>query len=322
MLNHYALESLRSFPAGEAIELTTRLFALTSPRHVRILRGVGRVVGAPFRAARTLAHKVERWASREREQPHKLQDDIARDLLLAANSLRNDLLDDTVIVQTRHTDHLAVATRRVAQTAPCSDRLRVERIDRRLANVHVPKPEAIRAHQPELLEQDWDSVMASLRAAAEQLTGLPGDIEAELWQEVLAFRQQMSWGQKLRETFFASLSTIPPLLGVTYTLLTADPLSGSGLAFQLESVLGLNDLWALVSIPASAGLSQQDSRQLEHMLAPVFGLWLTRRLEAIVDLLTSTVCRPIAEILEQLPQPNDGRFRQVERALATIEEEP
>ena len=128
----------------------------------------------------------------------------------------------------------------------------------------------------------------------------------------------MNWRQRLRETFFASLSALPPLLGVTYTLLTVNPVVGSGIWIQLESIFGLNDLWALVSIPASAGLGEQERKQLEQMMTPVFKLWLKQRVSAIIEVYKHTICWPIWQALETVPSLNDPRFAQVQKALDSL----
>jgi hypothetical protein len=152
------------------------------------------------------------------------------------------------------------------------------------------------------------------------LVGLPKGIENELRQAVIAFRQRMNWRQRLRESLFASLSALPPLLAVSYTLLTADPVTGGGLWIQLSSVFGVNDLWALMSIPASVGLSEQERNQLEQMVAPVFRLWLERRVGAIVEVYRRSVCQPILAALESAPVPDDPRLRQVAAALRQLQE--
>ena len=152
--------------------------------------------------------------------------------------------------------------------------------------------------------------------------GLPPDIEAELRALVRRFRDQMSWHQHVREAFFASLTALPPILGVTYTLLTANPVAGGGIWIQLQGIFGINDLWALVSIPASAGLSEQERKQLEKLIAPVFRLWLDRRLSAIVEVFRRTVCRPVVEALDALPKEDDPRLSAVDQALGTLEKMP
>jgi hypothetical protein len=325
LLTIQALQALQAFPAEEALSLTARLFTATSPLHVRALRGVGRAMATPLRAARGLARRWEQWRGTSAPEEVPLPERIAQDLLSAANALRNALLDDWLIVPVAPGDELVAQARAHAQTLTRKQQQapvpQVEPVSRRLVNVHIPLPQALAPARAALLAQDWPAIAQELVGAAEELVGLPDTIEQELRQAVYTFRANMSWLQAVRETFFASLGAIPPLLGVTYTLLTADPVTGGGIAFQLEGVLGLNDLWALVSIPAAAGLSKQDQRQLQVMLAPIFALWLAKRSSELTKTLSALICQPVVELLGQIPAPDDPRFATVSQALATLEDQ-
>ncbi|MBN1401629.1 MAG: hypothetical protein JXA74_12370, partial [Anaerolineae bacterium] len=227
--------------------------------------------------------------------------------------LRNRLIEGDLIVQAGSGDDLVLAAREMAAQGA-----RVEALDRDLFHVHVPAPELVTAHIPGMLSQDWDRARSVLAQAAETLVGMPYDVEAELRQSVDEFRARMGVGRRLREALFASLTALPPVLGVTYTLLTANPVAGAGMWIQLEGILGLNDLWALVSIPASAGLSEQDRRQLEEMIAPVFKVWLARRTEAMGRLFRETVYAPLADSLEAIPAEHDERLAALEGALQRL----
>jgi len=196
--------------------------------------------------------------------------------------------------------------------------LRLEPVEHGVWNIHLEAPDLVAQQLDGMQNQDWPAVARDLQAAADGLIGLPFDIREELREAVLSFRRRMSLGQRLREVVFASLSALPPLLGVTYTLLTADPVTGTGIWVQLGGLFGVNDLWALVSIPASAGLSDQDRHQLELMITPVFKVWLERRVAAIVSEMERTVCRPISEALGGLIGPDDPRFADIDRALAGL----
>jgi len=182
------------------------------------------------------------------------------------------------------------------------------------------KARLARQQEAELLSQDWGETTQALRRAAQELLGLPSDIAGELRGLIVEFRVHMGWRQRLRESFFASLSALPPLLGVTYALLTANPIAGGGLWIHLQGLFGLNDLWALVSIPAAAGLSERDRQQLEAMIKPVFELWFAKRSQAVVALYSRTVCAPLLKALERAPAPDDARLGQVEQSLRTIGE--
>ncbi|MFO7696533.1 MAG: GTPase [Anaerolineae bacterium] len=315
LVTQHALEALKMFPANEALALATRLFIESSPPVVRALRQTGRVVGAPLRGARTVARRVGEWLGLQEPPPPPpdLGAALRDDLLVSAGDLRNRLIEGDLIVQASPDDELVVATRRA--TGPGA---RVEALDRDILHVHVPAPELVKAHIPGLLAQDWDRARGLLESAAEGLVGMPWDIEAELRESIGEFRARMGVGRRLREAFFASLTALPPVLGVTYTLLTVNPAAGAGLWIQLEGILGINDLWALVSIPASAGLSEQDRRQLEEMLAPVFKVWLARRTDTIAALLRDTVYAPLAESLDRMPATDDSRLEALESALKRL----
>jgi hypothetical protein len=320
-----ALEALRAFPVNEAVALATRVFLSTSPGYVRALRQTGRVVGAPVRAARAVVQRgAEALGLRERPEPHPdLSGAVTRGLLLAANELRNRLLDDKLIVPVTRDDALLIELQQRASALPEPASLPavpIEALGGGRYNVHVPAPVAVQQQEAALLAQDWERTTARLREAAEALVGLPGDLERELTDSVTAFRRDLAWGQRLREAFFASLSALPPLLGVTYTLLTANPVAGAGILIQLEGLFGLNDLWALLSIPASAGLSEQDRKQLQQMVAPVFRLWLQRRTAGILELLADTVAAPVWQALNGLPLPQDPRLAAMRQAHTYLEE--
>ncbi len=318
-----ALEALRSFPANEAVALTTRIFLETSPEYVRMLRNTGRLVGAPFRGLQWLASKLGTLTGlTEPAPPQEARTTLDENLLMAANGLRNRLMDDALIVRAGNDDTLLQDMRAQRQSGPPPTDVVIEPLSDRTYNMHFRAPKLVQQQEQALLTQDWEGISLELREAARSLVGLPPDIEAELRALVQRFRDQMSWHQHVREAFFASLTALPPILGVTYTLLTANPVAGGGIWIQLQGVFGINDLWALVSIPASAGLSEQERKQLEKLIAPVFRLWLDRRLKAIVDVFGRTVCRPVVEVLDALPREDDPRFAAVDKALSAMEKMP
>jgi hypothetical protein len=282
---------------------------------VRALRTSGKVISAPLRGALAAGKRLSQLLGMAEGAPPKggVEQTLERDLLVAANDLRNQLLDDHLIVRVGPQESLLARARQAAgqgQSAPM-----IEAVGRGAYNLHIPVPRAVRRLEDEMLAQDWGATASQLQRAAGDLVGLPAGIEAELRRSVEAFRSQMNWRQRLRESFFASLTALPPLLGVTYALLTADPVVGTGIWIRLQGVFGLNDLWALVSIPASVGLDEQDRRQLEHMISPVFKLWLQRRVNAVVEIFAATVCRPPLDALA----PDDARYDRVAQALDALE---
>jgi hypothetical protein len=315
LVTQQALRALKTFPANEALALATRLFIESSPPLVRALRQTGRLVGAPLRGMQTAVKRLGEWLGLQERPapPPDLKAALRDDLLVSAGDLRNRLIEGDLIVQVAPGDDVATA----ANLAPLPG-VRVEALDRDILHVYVPAPEIVMAHIPGMLGQDWDRARAVLEQAVDNLVGMPHDVEAELRASIAEFRANMGVGRRLREAFFASLTALPPVLGVTYTLLTANPAAGAGLWIHLEGVLGLNDLWALVSIPASAGLSEQDRVQLQEMIAPVFKVWLAKRTDTIAALFRETVYAPLARSLEAMPAEDDLHLRALDSVLSRL----
>lgn len=317
-----ALQALKTFPLHEAVGLATRLFIETGPAYIKVLRGTGRVVSAPLRALQWVGRNVLHIGSQAGTPMTTMSPEVAlsQDLMLSANELRNRLMDDHLIIRTTRKDALYTAVEQFSTLTGNSASPVIEPTGSGTCNLHIPVPEAISRLGDTLLAQDWEATTQELRHTAHQLVGLPTDIEDELRALVIEFRSQMGWQERLRETFFASLSALPPILGITYTLLTANPVSGAGIWIKLQSLFGINDLWALVSIPASAGLSSQERKQLELTITPVFQLWLQRRMSMVVDAFSRTICKPVFDRLNAIPSDTDTLFGQIERAIQVLGE--
>jgi len=77
---------------------------------------------------------------------------------------------------------------------------------------------------------------------------------------------------------------LPATAAVTYILATGDPVGASGIKVKLTGLFGLQDLYALVAIPATTGLSKADRNQLENLLAPIAKTWLNNKLDTVQDI--------------------------------------
>ena len=94
-------------------------------------------------------------------------------------------------------------------------------------------------------------------------------------------RRQMGWTDQVKQTFSAALNVLPATAAVTYILATGDPVGAAGIKVKLAGIFGLHDLYALVAIPATAGVQKADMKQLEEMLGPLAQSWLQHKLETI-----------------------------------------
>ena len=195
----------------------------------------------------------------------------------------------------------------------------IETVEPGTLNLHIPVPDIIVQRQGAILEQDWERIAGVIRSVVPSLAGLPPDIEIELRGLIAQLRGKMSWQEKALETIFALLPSVPPMLAVAYVLVTKTPPPvGTGLWIKVRALFGVNDLWALVSLPPSLDLSNTERKQLEELIAPVFQLWFERRLKAVIRLFEQTICKPIVGALEQVPDSGDSRFGAVDSALARL----
>jgi hypothetical protein len=160
-----------------------------------------------------------------------------------------------------------------------------------------------------------------MAAAADNLSNFSSDqqLNQELAELVTDFRRQMSFTQKTRESLFASLSILPATLGIAYVLTTGDPVGGSGIYAKLHGLFGMHDLWALVSVPASAGMDENTRRNLTDMLAPVVSRWFENRAAIAADLFEDQIAGKLLETLQQLASSASGQIEEIDTILGTLQ---
>jgi hypothetical protein len=145
----------------------------------------------------------------------------------------------------------------------------------------ISLPPALGTIQEALRGTKWTAILEDMLTRQEAPGGLTGELEEELQRLVREQRARMTTFDQIRQTFAAMLNIIPATAAVTYVLSTGDPVGAVGIKVKLAGLFGLNDLYALVAIPATAGMKKADLKQLEALLAPVARAWLTHKLTAI-----------------------------------------
>jgi hypothetical protein len=132
-----------------------------------------------------------------------------------------------------------------------------------------------------LRSENWSALVADMLTRQAALLSLTTQLEGELKELVIQQRARMTTGDQIRQTVAAMLNIIPATAAVTYVLHTGDPVGATGIKVNLFGLLGLNNLVALVAIPATAGMKKADLKQLEALLSPVAGAWLAHKLKGI-----------------------------------------
>ncbi|KPJ75521.1 MAG: hypothetical protein AMJ54_14755 [Deltaproteobacteria bacterium SG8_13] len=329
-LSYAVRQSLTSLPLEKIMRRIDRIWLETSPAYLRIFRGIGAVIGKPARMILSLAESIAGDA-KPGARPGKPIDPLevlTSDLLQSAGELRSRILADELVAETTGQDEnggklVALLDRIRSELAPGGSRLPFRQAGSHPGSIamHVGAPPASAAGRRQLEDSDWQPAAGRIAAAAENILNFSGDqqLNRELAELVTEFRRQMSFTQKTRESLFASLSILPATLGIAYVLTTGDPVGGSGIYAKLHGLFGMHDLWALVSIPATAGMDENTRRNLSDMLAPVVSRWFESRAAIVAALFEEQIAGRLLEMLQQLCASADREIEAVETTLMALQ---
>jgi hypothetical protein len=154
----------------------------------------------------------------------------------------------------------------------------------------------------------------------ETLLSWSGQLQKDLTELAHVLRRRMGFFGQVRQTFAAMLNVIPATAAITYILHTGDPAGAVGVKIKLTGLLGLNDLYALIAIPATASMKKADQQQLQQMLAPVARTWLAHKLTAVEALFEQQIT---GEVLVSARTARDSaaeRLGRIEQQLAALKE--
>ncbi|MFZ0612766.1 MAG: GTPase [Desulfobacterales bacterium] len=325
-LAHAVQQSLVAFPLKRIMLRMNDIWLETSPSHLKFFRGVGRVIGTPAR----LIYSMVRMAKGENETAEGKAgaagtlELIKSNLLAGASELRDKILAQEVIAE---------AIAREAEGRRLStlvDRIRMkggrdqnELPSRHISTAtgtvifHAAAPSCTHGSRKQVEDRPWSATAERIVATAPEILNIAEDavLNQELTELVEYFRQQMNFRQKTRESFFASLNVLPATLGMAYILTTGDPVGGSGIYAKLQGMFGMHDLWALVSIPASAGLDETGRQRLSDMLEPVVKRWVENRALIVRQLFEETLSGEVTRLIEETSATVDGLLKKIEAEL-------
>lgn len=350
--SHCVYRALGSLPVHEVGARLQRLWEETGPSALRFMRRTSRALGYPikstFRLAKWLKHRLA--DEPDAPDPEDPLDVRLQELEEAAGELHRTLLTDQVVSSTTDADPDGAAViQRIGEV-----RKRKGAEGRELPftepagrpgsySFTVAAPAAIQQAREEALGKSWEQELAVIEPEARALLHVPTEptnatdleFDRELRHVIDDFRGQMSLGQRLRETAFASLHLVPPVVAVTYIITTGDLSGGAVVAgaegakvgvaatvyAKVKGLFGLNDLWALVALPANTGLTEADGAQLKQMLEPVIQKWFRNRSTMIAALFEDRITKPIYEAASARVSQAAEIAKEVAEAIATIRAE-
>jgi hypothetical protein len=86
----------------------------------------------------------------------------------------------------------------------------------------------------------------------------------------------------------------------------------------LTGLFGLHDLYALIAIPATAGMSKADRKQLEQMLGPLARTWLAHKLKVVQRLFEGEISGEVLGALRKARTRTDALMTEIEAALSKL----
>jgi hypothetical protein len=278
---------LSHFPTDRVLRRFARIWMQTDPPHIKWMRTTGRIMGWPVKTA---AKTLRRLGTPDKARPAVLTEQalghqMEMDLLSAANQLYQKSL-------ATHLD---------------------------LNGVQVALPALLGPAQQRLGRQPWQAALESLLSQKDQVLSWSLQLDADLTRLARDLRARMSMLDQIRQTFAALLNVIPTTAAITYILHTGDPFGATGIKIKLTGLLGLNDLYALVAIPASAGISKADQRQLEFLLQPLAHTWLAHKCSVVQQLFETHITGNVLETAQAAQARLATLMAQIEDALTSVQ---
>jgi hypothetical protein len=260
-------QALSHFPTDRVLGRFAEIWMETDPTHIKVMRTTGRIVEWPYKQIKkTVSHlgAARKGAQREAQEQRVPDKQLEIDLLTAANQLYKNVLDE-----------------------------RIEAGGRR-----APAPAAVQSAREQLQAQDWKATLNAILERKIMILSWSEQLEGELQALADDLRRRMSLLDQVRQTFAAALTVLPATAAITYILSTGDPVGATGIKVKLTGIFGLQDLYALIAIPATAGITNADRRQLELMLGPVAQTWLAHKLLAVEALFETKISGGLLQAAE------------------------
>ena len=289
-------DAVGHLPMDAVVRRFSEIWQATDPSHIKIMRKTGRVVETPVR----LMMRFANWAggkSRKEKMPGagELAATMESDLVRAASRLRQAAVDPAITITLPTSDPAMDGLRDMARQLPVQTGVAEKHAEPDTVTLIIPLPAVLASAQTTLRNRNWTAVIDDMLAKKEAMLSLTRQLETELQRLASEQRSRMTTIDQIRQTFSAMLNVIPATAAVTYVLHTGDPVGAVGIKVKLTGLFGLNDLFALVAIPATAGMKKADLKQLQALLGPVAQAWLTHKLKAIEGLFETLITGSMLE---------------------------
>ena len=320
--SHCVQDALSHFPLDRAVKRFAEIWLETDPWPVKAMRKTGSVLEIPFN---TLTTAVRWTRKRLAGKPEKKTSTdamvrVEADLLGALNRLYAMATAEEIAIPLVESDPAARRMIRAARqlaggTDPLSFRIALKSEGGGAVSLSMAAHPAVRSRRQDLRDGDWSFIASSILSHREQILSLSADVESELKALAARYRSRMNLWDEMRQAVSAFLNILPATAAVTYVLSTGDPAGAAGIKVKLSGLFGLQDLYALVAIPATSGMKRADQKQLETLLAPIARTWLDSKLEVVRELFEREISGGIIRAADEALRAADERIEGIKQAL-------
>lgn len=321
-------EAMQHFPMDEVMRRFSAIWLKTDPIHIKAMRKTGAVVEAPLK----LTVKAVKWLKRsgkDKTEKKGIEDyagKLETDLIRSAGRLYKISTGDHITVSLPSAEPMAERMQQIMDNilAVCPDQdregdLRAEPSQEGIIQFHTTAHAAVDEARKHLQSLSWKTSMDNILDQKAQLVQFSEQLEERLTELAIDIRSRMNIMGQLRQTFSAFLNIIPATAAVTYILHTGDPAGAVGIKVKLAGLFGLNDLVALVAIPAASGIQKADLIQLEQMLAPVAQAWLNDKLALVQNLFQNEITRELFSTISDAKTTAEDLVHMIQINLKTCE---
>ncbi len=310
--------SLRHFPTDRVLKRFTKIWMTLDPPFIRTLRKTGQLMEIPFK----LLVKAAKWLGRSSDSESSAKDtgafehQVESDLLHAAHELFSAALAEHLSVAVTHGDipgHDSGTPHETRKTAqPTSPQETFQALDVLAHSVVFPEQNALSAI-------GWQTTRDAILARKEAIVAFSNQMDMELIRIAGDFRKRMRPIDRIRQSLSAALNILPATLAVTYVLHTGDPVGAVGIKVKLASLLGAKDLYALLAIPATAGLKAADMKQLQEMLEPLARSWFENKYKETAKIFESHITGRIFDRADEALSQSGLLMKKIQEDLEAME---
>jgi hypothetical protein len=279
-------KALSHFPTDRVLRRFARIWLESDPAHIKFMRNTGKVIEWPLK---TVIKTVQRFKGADpMKKPPSSEETLARqlemDLLTAANQLYQKSIGPDLSVNSQS----------------------------------VSTPAVARAAQARLGQKLWETTLQTIADQKDEVLSWSTQLDSDLKLLADQLRRRMGIMDQIRQTFAAMLNVIPATAAITYILHTGDPVGAAGIKVKLTGLFGLHDLYALIAIPATAGMSGADRRQLEQMLGPLAKTWLEHKFKVVDELFEAQISGEVLNTVREAKTRSEDLVQQIDQALAKV----